>query len=260
MLTDQPLNLSTHQLTNYILHLADNSLIMGHRLSEWTGHGPVLEQDIAISNIALDLIGQSRNFYQYAALLKNDGSTEDTLAYLRDANEFRNIILVEQPRGDWAWSVLKVFFFSAYQYYLYNQLLHLEDRQLAAIAEKSLKEVTYHLRWSSEWVVRLGDGTEESRRRMNTALDGLWPYTNEMFQPTEWEMAAASSGTAVDVRTIQNDWNEKVRSVLAEATLKVPAMIDDTAMPGKRGEHTEHLTEVLTDLQYLQRTYPGCEW
>ncbi|MEO6290093.1 MAG: 1,2-phenylacetyl-CoA epoxidase subunit PaaC, partial [Ginsengibacter sp.] len=164
-------------LINYTLHLADNSLIMGHRLSEWTGHGPMLEQDIAITNIALDLIGQSRNFYQYAAELTNiqskenlqGQSTEDTLAYLRDAREFKNLLITELPNGDWAKTILKLFFFSTCQYFLYQKLMSSSDKQLAAIAEKSLKEVTYHLRWSSEWVIRLGDGTEESNRRINLA-------------------------------------------------------------------------------------------
>src|ERR1022692_4670052 len=184
------------ELIHYTLHLADNSLILGHRNSEWTGYGPVLEQDIAISNIALDLIGQSRNFYQYAAKLINGSTsqpinlsthqhaTEDTLAYLRDVNEFKNCLLLEQQNGDWAKTVLRQFFFSAYQYFLYRQLQNSKDETLAAIAEKSLKEVTYHLRWSSEWVIRLGDGTEESHHRMQVALDEVWPFTGEMFAPS----------------------------------------------------------------------------
>ena len=150
---------------------------MGHRLSEWTGHGPALEQDIAISNIALDLVGQSRNFYQYTAIINGNECTEDSLAYLRDANEFKNILLVELPNGDWAKTILKIFFFSSYQYFFYTELIHSLDKQLSAIAEKSLKEVTYHLRWSSEWVIRLGDGTDESHQRMMNALDELWSYT-----------------------------------------------------------------------------------
>src|SRR2546430_7852708 len=165
-------------LFDYVLHLADDALILGHRNSEWCGHGPVLEQDIAITNISLDLIGQARNFYQYAAQLKSDGSSEDSLAYLRDAHEFKNCLLAEQPNGDWAATILRQFFFSAYQFYLYQQLQNIpdiyRDQQLAAIAEKSLKEVTYHLRWSSEWVIRLGDGTDESRKRMINAIDELW--------------------------------------------------------------------------------------
>src|SRR4026209_570191 len=184
-------------LIDYTLHLADNSLILGQRNSEWCGHGPVLEQDIAITNISLDLIGQARNFYQYAAHLINnlkksesskvspgggdlEGASEDTLAYLRKEREFKNCLLVEQPNGDWGQTILRQFFFSQYQYLLFQQLQNSKDEQLAAIAEKSLKEVTYHLRWSSEWVIRFGDGTDESHKRMQKAVDELWRYTGEM--------------------------------------------------------------------------------
>src|ERR1017187_6126509 len=177
-------------LISYTLHLADNALIMGHRNSEWCGHGPILEQDIAISNIALDLIGQARNFYQYAATLINQSTnrpiniaTEDTLAYLRDTREYKNCLLIEQPNGDWAKTILKQFFFSTYQYYLYQQLQNNNDDQLKAIATKALKEVTYHVRWSSEWVIRLGDGTEESKKRVLKAVDELWMFTGELFEP-----------------------------------------------------------------------------
>src|SRR5258706_1620897 len=183
-------NQSTNQLINYVLSLADNPLILGHRNSEWCGHGPVLEQDIAITNISLDLIGQARNFYQYAAHIINESqqtqgskapplegfgeATEDTLAYLRNANEFKNCLLMELPKGDWALTILRQFFFSAWQFYLYRQLQNSKDQQLAAIAVKSLKEVTYHLRWSSEWVIRLGDVTDESHTRITDAVGELW--------------------------------------------------------------------------------------
>src|SRR5690349_17099626 len=165
-------------LLNLTMQLADNSVILGHRNSEWTGHGPILEQDIALSNISLDLIGQARNFYQYAAELMGNGATEDSLAYMRDANEFKNFLLVEQPNGDWGKTILRQFLFSAWQYPFFQQLK--EDDQLRAIAEKSLKEITYHLRWSSEWVIRLGQGTEESHRRMAAAVQDLWPYTKQL--------------------------------------------------------------------------------
>lgn len=248
-------------LFSYTLHLADNSLIMGHRLSEWTGHGPVLEQDIAISNIALDLIGQSRNFYQYAAQLKGSGTTEDDLAYLRDADEFKNILLAELPNGDWAQTILKLFYFSTYQYYLYQKLGSSSNTQLSAIAEKSLKEVTYHLRWSSEWVIRLGDGTPESKQRMEKALNELWSYTSELFLPAQYENECAKNNTGVAVNTLKADWDNKVRSVFEQATL-APAPGDQMAEGphGKEGKHSEHLREILNDMQYLQRTYPGCEW
>ena len=273
------------------LHLADNSLIMGHRLSEWTGHGPMLEQDIAISNIALDLIGQARNFYQYAAELINVNTysseqtaetfslkiptsirtgkvplreaTEDTLAYLRDTKDFKNILLTELPNGDWAKTILKLFFFSTYQYFLYRQLVHSLDKQLSAIAEKSLKEVTYHLRWSSEWVIRLGDGTEESHMRMQNALNELWGYTDEMFIPADYEIQCAQNNIGVDVCLLKDDWDKKVNEVLIEATL--PSQQGDGQVVrqinnGKQGLHTENLETLLKEMQYLQRTYPGCEW
>jgi ring-1,2-phenylacetyl-CoA epoxidase subunit PaaC len=246
-------------LFKYTVHLADNSLMMGHRLSEWTGHGPSLEQDIAITNIALDLIGQSRNFYQYAALIKADGSTEDSLAYLRDAHEYKNVLLVELPNGDWAKTILKIFFFSAYQYYLYKKLIGSSDEQLSAIAEKSLKEVTYHLRWSSEWVIRLGDGTDESHTRMMNALNELWSYTGELFLAADYELQAANEGIGIDVNLLKNDWNKKVKEVFTEATITVPE-IKWMQSGGKKGVHTEHLGYILAELQFLQRAYPGCEW
>ena len=248
----------------YILHLADNPLILGHRNSEWCGHGPVLEQDIAITNISLDLIGQARNFYQYAAQLKNDGSTEDSLAYLRDNREFKNCLLVELPNGDWAKTVLRQFLFSAYQFYLYQELQksnpdNYRDEQLAAIAEKSLKEVTYHLRWSSEWVIRLGDGTGESHQRMLNAIDELWPYTGELFMLTDYELRVTDEGLGVDVTLLKSKWEEKVKEIFREATLPYP---DKVFMQtgGKEGKHTEHLGYILAGLQFMQRAYPGCEW
>src|ERR1035437_8607808 len=195
-----------NQLYNYCLHLADNSLIMGHRLSEWSAHAPTLEQDIALSNIALDLIGQSRNFYQYAALMTGKGATEDTLAYLRDPNEFKNILMTELPNGDWAYTVLKLYFFSSYQYLLYEKLINTKDEQLSAIAEKSLKEVTYHVRWSSEWVIRLGDGTEESHKRMDKAINELWDYTMEMFEPAGFETDLIKDGISINVSELQAPW------------------------------------------------------
>ncbi|MEI9806504.1 MAG: 1,2-phenylacetyl-CoA epoxidase subunit PaaC [Bacteroidota bacterium] len=241
-------------LINYTLHLADNALILGQRNSEWCGHGPVLEQDIAITNISLDLIGQARNFYQYAAQLKADGSTEDSLAYLRTEREFKNCLLAEQPKGDWAQTILRQFLFSNYQYLLYQQLQTGNDRQLAAIAEKSLKEVTYHLRWSSEWVIRLGDGTAESHQRMLKAIDELWRYSGEMFIPVSYEKECG-----VDTSTLREPWFNKVKEIFDEAILPVPGK---TFMQegGKQGQHTEHLGYILTELQYLQRTYPGSEW
>jgi ring-1,2-phenylacetyl-CoA epoxidase subunit PaaC len=274
-------NISNDQLINFCLHLADSSLVMGHRLSEWTGHGPMLEQDIAISNIALDLIGQSRNFYQYAATLINSidkterdkvlsfasaatgagEATEDTLAYLRDAREFRNLLIAEIPNGDWAKTMVKLFLFSTYQLYFYQKLVGSTDKQLASIAEKSLKEVTYHVRWGSEWVIRLGDGTEESNRRIKMALEEVWLYTGEMFEAADYENMNAEKRIGVAVSEIKNDWQNKVKEVLKEATLAYPAE-EKTWMQagGKNGIHSEHLGFILAEMQFLQRAYPGCEW
>jgi ring-1,2-phenylacetyl-CoA epoxidase subunit PaaC len=246
-------------LIKYTLHLADNSLILGQRNSEWCGHGPVLEQDIAVTNISLDLIGQARNFYQYAAALIGNNTTEDSLAYLRKEREFKNCLLVEQPNGDWAQTILRQYLFSQYQYLLYQQLQQSGDEQLAAIAEKSLKEVTYHLRWSSEWLIRLGDGTEESHQRMLHAIDELWRYTGELFEPVSYERQVANEKIGVDSSNLKEPWENKVKEVFTEATLLFPVK---TFMQtgGKEGTHTEHLGYILTELQYMQRAYPGCEW
>jgi ring-1,2-phenylacetyl-CoA epoxidase subunit PaaC len=246
-------------LIDYTLHLADNSLILGQRNSEWCAHGPVLEQDIAITNISLDLIGQARNFYQYAATLIGNGATEDSLAYLRKEREFKNCLLVEQPNGDWAQTILRQFFFSQYQYLLFQQLQNSKDEQLAAIAEKSLKEVTYHLRWSCEWVIRLGDGTDESHTRIMKAVDELWRYTGELFKAANYELRAASDGVGFDVSKLKDDWMNKVKEVFAEATLSVPEKAF-MQTGGKEGKHTEHLGYILTELQYMQRAYPNSEW
>src|SRR6185437_81774 len=253
----KPTNNAKINLVNYILYLADSSLIMGHRLSEWAGHGPMLEQDIAITNIALDLIGQARNFYQYAAEISNSSDpekkriTEDDLAYLRNADEFKNLLLTELPNGDWAVTVGKIFFFSTWQFYFYQKLIYSSDNQLSAIAEKSLKEVTYHEKWSSDWVIRLGDGTEESKRRMQKAIDNLWPYTGEMFVAAGFEINLENSVT-INVSSIKNDWRDKIRDVLKGATLEMP---EDGWMQsgGKNGTHTEHLGYILAEMQFMQR-------
>ena len=246
-------------LIDYILHLADNALIIAQRNAAWCGHGPVLEQDIAITNISLDLVGQARNFYQYAAQLTGEGATEDTLAYLRAEREYKNCLLTEQPNGDWGQTILRQFFFSNYQSLLYRQLQKNSDLLLAAIAEKSLKEVTYHLRWSSEWVIRLGDGTEESHDRMINAVDTLWRYTGELFVPAAYEQQVVTEGTGVDVTQLKNKWLEKVKEVFDEATLTIPENVFMQG-GGKEGRHTEHLGFILTELQYMQRAFPNSEW
>lgn len=244
----------------YLLHLADNVLILAHRNSEWCGHGPVLEQDIAITNITLDLIGQARNLYQYAAMFAGEDDTEDTLAYLRDAKDFKNCLLAELPKGDWAVTVLRQFFFSAYQHLLYRQLLQSNDQQLSAIAEKALKEVTYHLKWSSEWVIRLGDGTEESHSRMLNALNDVWMFSGELFMPATYEIKAAEDGYGVNVAELEEAWFQKVYSIFEEATLPMPDRNTWMQKGGKDGRHTEYLGYILAEMQYLQRVYPGCTW
>jgi ring-1,2-phenylacetyl-CoA epoxidase subunit PaaC len=261
-------------LIDFTLHLADNSLVLGQRNSEWCGHGPVLEQDIAITNISLDLIGQARNFYQYTATLINDQSdakvsptggdlegaaTEDSLAYLRKEREFKNCLLVEQPNGDWAQTILRQFLFSQYQYLLFQQLQNSKDAQFAAIAEKSLKEITYHLRWSSEWVIRLGDGTEESHVRMQKAIDELWRYTGELFEASGYELQVASEGIGVEMSKLKEPWMTKLKEVFSGATLTIPEKAF-MQTGGKEGKHTEYLGFILTELQYMQRVYPGAEW
>ena len=263
------------------LHLADDALILGQRNSEWTGHGPVLEQDIAITNISLDLLGQARNFYQYAVLLYNsmlekekenvDRYTpvpwkkynrelnEDDLAFLRQENQYLNCLLVELPNGDWGKTILRQFFFSTYQYFLYQQLQRNSDPQLAAIAEKSLKEISYHVRWSSEWVVRLGDGTQESNERIKKSVDELWPFTGELFQPPSYELLATKEGFSVDIASIRENWLQKITEVFNEATLSMPSS-SWMQSGGKEGTHTEHLGYILTEMQHLQRTYPDSTW
>lgn len=241
-------------LINYTIHLADNALIMGQRLGEWCGHGPILEQDIALSNIALDYVGQARNFYQYAAELIGGDATEDSLAYFRNDRDYKNNLLVELPNGDWAQTILKEFFFSAYQFYLYQQLQANADERIAAIAEKSLKEVTYHLKWSSEWVIRLGDGTDESKTRMENAIDELLNFTGELFEAAEYEI------NFIDSSFIKEKWNERVAVVFQEATLTVPETKTWHQTGGKKGVHTEHLGYILAEMQVLPRTYPDATW
>lgn len=239
-------------LIDHTLHLADTTLILSQQNSDWCGHGPILEQDIAITNISLDLLGQSRNFYQYAAELIGGDATEDSLAYLRKERDFKNLLLAEQPNGDWGQTILRQYLFSQFQYLLFQKLQQANNEQLAAIAAKALKEIAYHVRWSSEWVIRLGDGTEESHSRMLKAIDELWRYTGEMFSPAAYE-------TLVDVAGLKDEWSQKVAAIFAEATLPVP---EKTFMQtgGKEGKHSEYLGYILTELQYMQRAYPGAAW
>ncbi len=243
----------------YVLQLGDNALILSHRLSEWCGHGPVLEQDIALTNIALDLLGQARLLLTYAGELEGQGRTEDDLAGFRDAHQFRNVLLVEQPNGDWAHTIVRQFFFDVYHYYHYQALLQSRDERLAAIAQKALKEVTYHLRYSSEWTIRLGDGTEESHRRMQEAVDDLWMYTGELTTPNDVERQATEAGVGSSLVQIRPLWEAKVQEVFAEATLRIPTN-NWMQSGGKDGRHTEHLGYILAEMQFMQRAYPGVQW
>ena len=243
----------------YVLRLADNALILGQRLSEWCGHAPVLEEDLALANVALDLIGQSRLLLTHAAQLEAKGRDEDQLAFLRMESQYRNLILVELPNVDFGRTVVRNFLFSAFQLHLWQALLSSGDIELAAIAEKSLKETRYHLRHSADWVVRLGDGTEESHVRAQGALEYLWPYTAELFSadPVDDEVAAAGLGAAWS--TLEPTWEATVRPVLAEATLAIPGRTAFRSR-GKLGIHSEYMGHLLTEMQYLQRAYPAAQW
>ncbi len=243
----------------YLLQLGDNALILGHRLGEWCGHAPELEIDMALTNIALDLTGQARNLFQRAAEIEGKGRTEDDIAYLRDAWDFRNVLLVEQPNEDFAFTIVRQFFFDTFNYYAHQELTKSKDEWLAGFAAKSLKEITYHLRFSSEWMLRLGDGTELSHQKLQTALDELWMYHGELVQPNEVDLELAKSGVGVDLEKIKPLFNEKIEEVLSKATLNIPT---DTWMQsgGKDGKHSEHLGYILADMQFLQRAYPGVEW
>ena len=244
---------------NYVLHLGDNALILSQRLGEWCGHGPVLEQDIAMTNIALDLLGQARLLLSYAGELEGRNRTEDDLAYFRTDQEFRNVLLVEQPNQDWAYTIVRQFFFDSYNYYHCQTLLQSQDERLAAIAEKAFKEITYHLRHSSEWTIRLGDGTEQSRQKMQEAVDNLWMFTGELTTPNPTDQAAATEGYGVDLLKIKPLWESKVDAVLQEATLTKPSQ-EWMQSGGKNGRHTEQLGFILAEMQHMQRSYPGQEW
>lgn len=248
------------ELKNIFLELADNALIHGHRLSEWCGHGPVLEVDMALSNIALDNIGAARSLYQY--LGEQEGKTEDHYPYFRDVREFRNVLLVELPKGDFANTLARCFYFDTFQYFFYQELQQSKHETLAALAEKSLKEVTYHLRFSSDWVIRLGDGTEESKARMQQAILSNWDYTGELFKPSASYLAIQSTYQLPDLSAIQSLWTNKIASVIEEATLAFPLTAEKSwfQQGGREGLHSEHMGFILSDLQFMQRAYPNCEW
>ena len=246
-------------LFQYTLRLADNALVLGHRLSEWVGHAPVLEEDLAFGNMGLDLIGQARALYTYAGEVEGKGRDEDKLAYLRDAGDYRNILLVEQPNGDFAATMVRQLLYAAFAHPFFEALTKSKDATLAAIAAKAAKEMAYHLRHSAEWVIRLGDGTDESQARAQAALDELWPYVGEMFEVDQVERALIEAGVAVDPASVRATWDKTIGEVLDEATLTRP---QDGFMQsgGRAGRHSEHLGFILAELQFLQRAYPGATW
>ncbi len=244
---------------SYTLRLADNSLILGQRLGEWCGHGPVLEQDIALTNIALDLIGQTRLWMAYAAELEGAGRDEDQIAFLRPAGEYYNLLLLEQPNEDFAYTIVRQFLFDSFNYYLHEELLGSQDEQYRAIAEKSMKEITYHLRYSSEWMIRLGDGTEVSHAKMQTALDDLWMYSGEALVPDEVDRKALEAGYGADLEKIAPAVRAKRKEIIEMTTLQLPES-EWMQMGGKAGRHSEHLGYILTEMQYMQRAYPNMQW
>ena len=246
-------------LFNYTLRLGDDSLILGQRLAEWCGHGPILEEDIAITNISLDLIGQATNLLNYAALIENKDRNADNIAFLRLEKEYCNILLVEQLNGDFGDTMMRQFLFDAFRKPLFEMLQFSKDKQLAAIAEKSLKETKYHLKHSSEWIIRLGDGTEESHQRIQNSLTNLWRYTDELFFIDESDTLLSGLGIIPDFSKIKEVWSANVTAVFEQSTLQIPAN-NWQFEGGRKGRHSEHMGYLLAELQYMQRAYPNMEW
>ena len=246
-------------LFSYVLRLGDLSLILGQRLGEWIGHAPALEEDLGLANIGLDLIGQARLLLSYAGEIEGHGRDEDALAFLREHREFFNPTLAEQPNADFAQTIVRQVLLDAYQLELYARLQSSSDAKLAAIAAKALKETRYHWRYSAGWLVRLGDGTDESHRRVGEALTRLWPLTAELFSEDDVERTAAQAGVAPRIAEVKAAWDVRINQILAEATLQRPKDVRYSWF-GKQGSHSEHLGYLLSDMQYLQRTYPGARW
>lgn len=247
------------QLLTFVLRMADDNLVLGHRLSEWCGHAPMLEEDLAMPNMALDLIGQARSLYQYAAEIEGNGRTEDDFAYLRREREYLNCLLVERPNGDFAHTMLRQFWFAAYLHPLWDTMQRSSDETLSGIAGKAVKEVAYHIRHAGEWVVRLGDGTEESAARMKAAVVALAPYLDELFQTDGLTETIAEAGIAPDPAALRPAFDRVVLPVFAEAGLDMP----EAQWPqsgGRQGRHGEHMGYLLAELQHMQRTYPGASW
>ena len=248
-----------NNLYNYILGIADNSLILGQRLGQLCGHGPSLETDIACTNISLDLFGQVRSYFQYAAKIAGDQRTEDDIAMLRKERDYKNVLLVEQPNTNFAFTIGRQFLFDVYHLAFLTELQNSNDFTLSVIAKKCVKEVSYHLRFSSDWVKRLGNGTSVSNEKMQEAINDLWTYTDELFYQTKADKKMVFEGVGVDVTKLKNNYYSHINDILLEATLKIPES-KWFQTGGKEGIHTEHLGYLLSDLQYMQRTYPNMEW
>lgn len=244
---------------SYLLHLADNALILSQRLGEWCGHAPILEQDIAITNITLDILGQARYFYQLVSRVDKNDKEEDFYAYFRNERDFKNLLLLEQPNGDWSQTMLRQFFYDSYCILLYCELEKSKDKNIAAIASKAIKEVKYHYKYSSEWVIRLGDGTKESNQKLKNSLNYLWDFAGELFEVAEYEKEMIEKGIAPDVSKFKTTWINNVTEIFNKANIEVPQTTWFQS-GGKSGLHTENLGKLLTDLQYMQRTYPNCTW
>ncbi|MBL0682418.1 1,2-phenylacetyl-CoA epoxidase subunit PaaC [Aquimarina mytili] len=251
--------MKNENIIQYIFGIADNALILGQRLSELCGHGPSLETDIALTNMALDMLGQTRSYYQYAAQLSGEGKTEDDIAFLRIERQYKNVLLVEQPNKHFGYVITRQFFYDVFHLFLLQELQHSKGEILSAIARKAIKEVSYHQRFSSDWIKRLGDGTKESHQKVQEAVDDLWGFTDELFHMTEDDTLAFESGIGVDVSLIKDKYYQKIKEVLEEATLKVPET-KWFQKGGKQGIHSEHMGYLLADLQYMQRTYPNMKW
>jgi ring-1,2-phenylacetyl-CoA epoxidase subunit PaaC len=243
----------------YCLRIGDTSLILGQRLAEWCGHGPILEEDIALTNISLDLIGQTRGFYDYACQVENKGRTEDDLAFLRNDRDYRNLLMAEQPNGDFGQTIFRQFLISSYYTLFFTALSKSNDETLAALAQKSLKEVNYHLRHSTEWMLRLGNGTEESARRMRTAVEELWMFTEDFFDMNDVDRILLQAGIGIDNSALRADWLHFAQDKMKEAGLLIPEK--SFAIRGSReGKHTEHLGHILAEMQSLHRAHPGATW
>jgi len=246
-------------IIDYAVRLGDDAIVLGHRISEWVSNGPFLEEDIALGNVALDFIGRARMFYTYAAELTGNGKTEDDFAYLRDERQFQNYLINELPRGDFAYSTARQLFIDVYNTHFLAALKQSNDETLSAIAAKAAKETKYHLRRSTDWTLRLGDGTEESHQRMQNAIDELWGYTHELFEHDALEQRLIDAGIAVDAAAFKAQWLADVSQVLEQATLTVPTA-EWAVRGGREGYHTENLGHLLTEMQFLHRSHPNCQW